>query len=304
MIDPNSPDYLFSRMAVDKAKLCQVDASGENPAPRVAIVLAKNQGLLGWAAKGVGGEYCTDGTTHAFESPGNEHAEQSLLAKLGDIDFSDVVAYVTLEPCTHRRKGTPCAQLLTDRRIRQVFVGNSDPHPDIGALAWRHFHKNGVIVRDFPAELRNEARRDNHAFFDKFVYSEKLIGNAQFDYGNQGQERILGPAGREFKTRWTPRGNGSIYGLDCENNVCVADHCTSFDQVDDPGRWFEDSHYTKPVHVGQIIIFRNSYGFALVLIQDVKYPVDGMNGKVKFTYELRYRENAESGHKDSGSSSA
>jgi hypothetical protein len=43
----------------------------------------------------------------------------------------------------------------------------------------------------------------------------------------------------------------------------------SFYQVDDPGRWFEDNHRTNAVAEGEIVIFRNDYGYALVLVQKV-----------------------------------
>lgn len=281
-------DYEFARLAVDKAKLCPVDEASGNPMPRVGVVIAKDGMLIGWAAKGVGGEYAIGERIQKFDVTPTEHAEQALLAQLHSVDLTGSSVYVTLEPCTKRKTGRSCADLLVERRIAVVYVGNCDPNPDIGALAWRLFHQHGISVKDFPSDLRNEARRDNAAFFSKFRWSKRGSGKGAFDYQADGGQRVLGEAGKEFTTRWTNRGRGSIYALDYDNNVCIAKNCTQFNQIDDPGRWFEDSHYTKPANEGEIVIFRNRHGFALVQIIKVTPHADGANAELKFSYELRY----------------
>lgn len=292
MIEQDKSFYGFSRMAVDKAKLCPVSAT-KNPMPKVAIVIAIEDRLLGWCAKGVGGEFLTVDGFKAFSVEANTHAEQALLEKLQEVDLSNATAYVTLEPCTKRKgKGTCCAKLLVNSGIKSVYVGNIDPNPDVSALAWRVFFQSGISVYDFAPELRNEAMRDNASFFGKFRVSTHDEGGASFDYENNGGERILGVAGMEFRTRWTNRGNGSIYALDNVFNVALAKNCTVFDQVDDPGRWFEDSHYTKPVSEGEIVVFRNKAGFALVKVTSVRVRTNTTNAELNFQYQLRYSKNA------------
>lgn len=285
-----SAAYDFARIAVDKAKLCPVDATLSNPLPRVAIVLERNGTLIGWAAKGVG--VCVlnvDGVEVMFDVKPSEHAEKALLDNLVDVDLEGATAHVTLEPCTKRNRGESCTNLLIARKISVVHVGNCDPNPDVGALAWKLFHQHNVTVRDFPSDLRNEARRDNDAFFSKFQWSKKEQGGGSFDYSSNGGARVLGPAGREFNTRWTPRGNGSIYALDYAHNVCLAKNCTQFAEIDDPSRWLEDSHYTKPVQEGEIVIFQNEHGFALIQVIRVATATHSSNAELQFRYELRYR---------------
>ncbi|MEN5198683.1 hypothetical protein ABE525_05615 [Pseudomonas wadenswilerensis] len=282
--------YHFARMAVDKAKLCPVDATRSNPVPRVAIVLERNGTLLGWAAKGYGGRvHNAEGVEVTFEAKSSEHAEKALLDNLVDVDLEGATAYVTLEPCTKRNRGEPCANLLIARKISVVHVGNCDPNPDVGALAWRIFHQHGVTVRDFPGDLRNEARRDNAAFFSKFERSTKMSDGGSFDYSSNGGKRMMGPAGLEFKTSWGNRANGSIHALDYAHNVCLAKNCTEFCQIDDPGRWLEDSDYTKPVKEGEIVIFQNEHGFALIKVIRVVTATSTTNAELQFEYELRYR---------------
>lgn len=278
---------MFARLAVDKAKLCPVSATLQNP--RVGIVIQRGGVLLGWAAKGYGGEFVLDGGCVHFKVLPEEHAEQALLAQLHPPDLIGASAYVTLEPCTKRKTGKSCAELLIDKQIAVVHVGNCDPNPDIGALAWQRFHKHGIIVKDFPGDLRNEARRDNASFFAKFRWSRKESGGASFDYESNGGLRLLGRDGAEFSTRWTNRGPGSIHALDYDHDVCIAKNCSQFHEVDDPGRWMEDSYYTKPVCEGEIVIFRNEHGFALVKVLRATPRAEGSNAELHLSYELRYK---------------
>lgn len=136
-----------------------------------------------------------EGSDLAFQVKASEHAEKALLDKLADVDLAGATAYVTLEPCTKRRRGESCVNLLTARKISVVHIGNCDPNPDVGALAWKTFHQHGVTVRDFPGDLRNEARRDNSAFFSKFQCSTKMYDGGAFDYNSNGGIRRMGPLG-------------------------------------------------------------------------------------------------------------
>ncbi|RIJ01190.1 hypothetical protein DXK93_23025 [Achromobacter sp. K91] len=290
----DSAEYRFARLAVDKAKLSVVNPASANPPPRVGIVLARGDELIGWYAKGVGGQARNADGFEDFVANPSAHAEQALLEQLTDADLSDVSAYVTLEPCTSKKgKGLCCADLLVHAGIKTVYVGNCDPNPDVGGLAWRTFLAAGISVRDFPSELRNEARRDNDAFFRKFNYSLADQGSASFDYEHNGGVRVLGALAEAFRTSWTNRDNGSIYALDYQFSVALAKNCTTFDDVDDPARWFEDCHYTKPVHEGQIVIFRNLKGYALVQVLKVRTKTTVSNAELQFRYQLRYRKDVQ-----------
>lgn len=288
MTDDESSDYRFSRMAVDKAKLCPIRDSDTNPQARVAVVVAIKNNLIGWCSKGLGGQVLKDGEPIDFDVEDKLHAEEALLNQLSGYDLSAASVYVTLEPCTRRRRGESCADLLVNSGVKKIYIANSDPNPSIGALAWRTFFSNNIVVKDFAPELRNEARRDNYRFFDKFATSVKEEDGASIDYESNGGERVLGCKGRDFITRWSNRGPGTIYAIDHNFHVALAKNCTCFEQVDDPGSWFQDSDYTKPVDVGQIVIFRNKVGFALVRITSVSPKTHTTNAQLRFQYQLRY----------------
>ncbi len=60
--------------------------------------------------------------------PGHDHAEAMALRQVTG-DLRDVIAFVTLEPCSFHGRTPSCAQALVKRRIRRVYVGILDPHP-------------------------------------------------------------------------------------------------------------------------------------------------------------------------------
>jgi pyrimidine deaminase RibD-like protein len=60
------------------------------------------------------------------QPPGHDHAEAMALRQVAG-DLADVVAYVTLEPCSFRGRTPSCALALLDRGIRHVVVAIIDP---------------------------------------------------------------------------------------------------------------------------------------------------------------------------------
>ena len=60
------------------------------------------------------------------QPPGQDHAEAMALRELAG-DLTDVIAYVTLEPCSFRGRTPSCAIALVDRGIRHVVVAIIDP---------------------------------------------------------------------------------------------------------------------------------------------------------------------------------
>ncbi|MBB6520789.1 bifunctional diaminohydroxyphosphoribosylaminopyrimidine deaminase/5-amino-6-(5-phosphoribosylamino)uracil reductase RibD [Pseudoteredinibacter isoporae] len=100
------------------------------PNPPVACVLVKN------------GEIVSEGYTQAI---GGNHAEvEALNAFPGD--KSEVVAYVTLEPCSFVGRTGACAQALIDSGIRKVFVAMIDPDPRNNGKGLAMLEAAGVCV--------------------------------------------------------------------------------------------------------------------------------------------------------------
>ena len=52
---------------------------------------------------------------------------------------------------------------------------------------------------------------------------------------------------------------------------------------------WKNSYYTKPVCEGEIVIFRNEHGFALVKVLRATPRAEGSNAELHLSYELRYK---------------
>lgn len=62
------------------------------------------------------------------QPPFEHHAEPMALSQVsGDLD--DVVAFVTLEPCSFHQKTPSCAKTMIARRVGVIYVAMIDPHP-------------------------------------------------------------------------------------------------------------------------------------------------------------------------------
>jgi len=102
-----------------------------SPNPPVGCVLVKD------------GKIISKGHTN---EPGQPHAEAMALNQLqGKLD--DVVAFVTLEPCSFHGRTPSCAQELVKRGVQEVYVGIIDPHPLNQGAGIEILTKAGISVQ-------------------------------------------------------------------------------------------------------------------------------------------------------------
>jgi diaminohydroxyphosphoribosylaminopyrimidine deaminase/5-amino-6-(5-phosphoribosylamino)uracil reductase len=100
--------------------------------PMVGAVLVKDGRILaeGW-----------------HRSYGGAHAEVECLRQFGEQDVpNDAVLYVDLEPCAHHGKTPPCADLIIQRGIRNVVIGQRDPFPQVAGKGIERLKAAGVNV--------------------------------------------------------------------------------------------------------------------------------------------------------------
>lgn len=269
-------DRDFMRLAIETARNSQIEEGRTSPAPKVGAVLVKDGEVLGVCARGETG-------------PG-DHAEYGLLIKrLDGVDLSGATIYTTLEPCSRRGPDrTPCAEHLINARISTVFIGSYDPNPTIYRAGWRMLRDAGVILRDFPADLRAEIAVVDQEFVDSFVITEGDHGAARFDYTqNAGRHMVMSTFGA-FETQWTTRGTHSIYARDNAHHVALARYAEQFEEIDDPGA-FDFRSYSTGVNEGEIAVFRNDLGYLLVRVTHVDAGPDygSDHWELCFEYETR-----------------
>src|SRR5699024_7189494 len=91
-------------------------ASGQiSPNPLVGAVVVKDDEIVGFGAHLKAGE---------------AHAEVHAI-KMAGAKAKGATMYVTLEPCSHDGKTSPCADLLIEARIKRVVIACQDPNEKV-----------------------------------------------------------------------------------------------------------------------------------------------------------------------------
>jgi len=96
-----------------------------------------------------------------YEYEGVRHAEAIALEQAGDA-ARGATLYVTLEPCSHHGRTTPCADAVVAAGVARVVVGARDPNPLVDGRGLQRLAAAGIEVElldDFAARRQNEAWR-------------------------------------------------------------------------------------------------------------------------------------------------
>lgn len=117
------------------------------PNPMVGAVIVHNDRIIGE------GFHTGYGKPHAEVEAVNQVKDQSLL--------QDSTLYVNLEPCNHQGKTPPCTNLILDKGIGKVVIGQTDPNSTAGGGLDR-LRSKGVDV--MTGVLEQESRWLNRRF--------------------------------------------------------------------------------------------------------------------------------------------
>ena len=237
----------WMRLAVDLGK--QSISEGDPAKPYVGAVVVQTGEVVGSGYRGMTG-------------PGN-HAEFGVLQGIAPELLNGAVVFSTLEPCSQRNHPKiPCAQRLAEAGVREVHIGIYDPNPAIYRQGWNILNRAGVVLRDFPADLRDEIAIDNDAFLGRFKTATGDEGEARFDYRlNDGKYTVESSIG-DFVVEVGHRGLGTVYVYDHRGKVAQARFATEFAQIDDPGA-LDFAKYYAAVGIRQIACIRNPTGYLL-----------------------------------------
>lgn len=275
----DSAERNWMERATELARHSEFEEGRTSIPPAVGVVAVRDGELIGETYRGA-------------HSPG-AHAEFGLLEGLQEDDLSGVTIYTTLEPCsTRNHPKIPCADRLAEAGVSEVVIGIYDPNPAIYRKGWSRLRDAAVVLRDFPADLRDQISEDNAEFLGQFTSARGRIGSATFDYQLSAGRFSLSPDDHsEFITCWTMAGKGSIHAVDYEHNVALARYAGEFDEIDDPGA-LDFSDYSQSVREGEIVVFRNHSGYALVRPEKVLSGPDYEDPHTQLTmsFELRQRQ--------------
>ncbi len=172
-----------------------------DPNPRVGCVLIGAGGTLGegW-----------------HERAGEAHAEVAALrAARGDV--RGATAYVSLEPCSHTGRTSPCADALIAAGIRRVVCACVDPNPRVAGAGIERLRAAGISVS--VGVLEAQARALNPGFFSRFERGRPYVRlklamslDGRTAPAQGGRVWISGEASREDVQRLRARSSAVLTG--------------------------------------------------------------------------------------------
>lgn len=111
------------------------------PNPAVGCVIVKAGRIIGrgWTQPG-----------------GRPHAERVALAQAG-AQAEGATAYVTLEPCAHHGRTSPCAEALVAAKVTRVVTAQTDPDPRVSGRGHAILRAAGLAVTEGVLEPRARA---------------------------------------------------------------------------------------------------------------------------------------------------
>jgi diaminohydroxyphosphoribosylaminopyrimidine deaminase/5-amino-6-(5-phosphoribosylamino)uracil reductase len=95
---------------------------------------------------------------------GGPHAEVNAINSVSDSNLlKESTLYVNLEPCAHHGLTPPCSDLIIQKEIPRVVIGNTDPFPEVAGRGIERMRKAGIeVITDV---LKEECLKLNKRFF-------------------------------------------------------------------------------------------------------------------------------------------
>lgn len=149
-----TPDLRWMEYALRLGRRA-LGTTAENPPVGCVIV---------WAGKLVGAG-CT-------QPGGRPHAETEALAMAGTA-ARGATAYVTLEPCAHHGRTSPCAEALVRAGITRVVTALEDPDPRVSGQGHAILKDAGVLVQTGMAA--EQARHDLAGFLTRITEKRPYV---------------------------------------------------------------------------------------------------------------------------------
>lgn len=180
-------------------------ATPVNDADHMAHALRLGARGLGrtWPNPAVGCVILRDGRVvgRGWTQPGGRpHAERMALAMAGEA-ARGATAYVTLEPCAHHGRTSPCAEALVAAGIARVVSALTDPDPRVAGRGHAILRDAGISVTE--DVLRTEATRANAGFLRRVTEGLPFVTlklaltlDGRIATGNGDSRWITGPDAR------------------------------------------------------------------------------------------------------------
>ena len=220
-----------------------------HPNPRVGCVISRGDQLVGrgW-----------------HERAGGPHAEIHALREAGE-KSEGATAYVTLEPCNHSGRTSPCVDALVAAKVTRVVCALEDPNPEVNGRGIERLQQAGIQVQC--GLMAEQAKQLNAGFLSRMRKGRPFVRvklaqstDGHIALANGSSQWISGPAARADVQQWRARsdailtGVGTVLADDPSLNVRI-DGCTR-----QPLRVIADSHWRTPARArlfgvgGEVVI--------------------------------------------------
>lgn len=98
---------------------------------------------------------------------GEEHAEVNAINNVNNKDLLlNSTLYVTLEPCCHFGKTSPCVDLIIESKIKRVVIATLDPNPLVCGNGVKKLRDNGIEVL---VGVEEEKAQELNKFFFYYI---------------------------------------------------------------------------------------------------------------------------------------
>ncbi len=174
------------------------------PNPRVGCVLLRDKTIVGegWHI-----------------AAGEAHAEVMALQQAGG-NADSAIAFVSLEPCSHRGRTGPCSTALIEAGISTVVLASIDPNPEVAGRGVSRLVAAGIEVVQL-LDFEQVARQINPGYFKhretglpyvRCKLAMSLDGRSALANGNS--KWISGPASRKDVQSLRARSSAVITGIE------------------------------------------------------------------------------------------
>lgn len=183
-------------------KLARKGLQTTHPNPRVGCVISLDGQVVGrgW-----------------HERAGEPHAEIHALSEAGDRSVGGT-AYVTLEPCNHSGRTSPCVDALIAAKVARVVCALADPNPEVNGAGIARLQQAGIQVQCglMAAEAENLnagflSRMRKRRPFVRVKLAQSTDGHVALSDGSS--QWISGPAARADVQLWRARSDAILTGV-------------------------------------------------------------------------------------------
>jgi len=136
-------EFLYTKLAFQQA---EINLGSTNSNPSVGCIIVKNNSVIS--------------SGHTSEN-GRPHAESNALKK--NLDYKNSVLYVTLEPCSHYGKTSPCVKKIINKKIKTVIFSINDNDVRSKNKAQKELNGKKITVKKFI--LKNFAKDFYKSYF-------------------------------------------------------------------------------------------------------------------------------------------